>query len=226
MIGANTFIIKFHINIVSLKERMIFMSTKYCNCPCGCQEQYKCNKRKPIVTPPPTLATDCVVVESLICSERVNNIAELTVPIPTLGDIISIGPGGVITPPISLTPNIDSIVSKTTVVKDMVIMTGYLPASVTILGIETPLELNIPFQSETVCPGVCPEDTVQQTPFQIETSVTQGIESLGVSVGNILFKVVMSTNLTVTRPIIAKSDEIKVVNDVNENRCQQGCCHG
>lgn len=198
---------------------------KHCHYPCDCKERYECNELKPVITPP-TLATDCVVMESLICSKKVHNIAELAVPIPTLGDIISIGPGGVITPLISLTPNLNGVVSQTTVVNDMVIITGYLPASVTILGIETPLELNIPFQSETICPGICPEDTIKQSPFEIEASVIQGIEALGVSVGNILFKVVMSTNLTVTRPIVTKADQLKIVKDVNENRCHQRCRHG
>lgn len=198
---------------------------KYCHCGCHQQPCYECNhytKRKQ----PPVLATDCVVVESLLCSQRVLNIAELAVPIPTLGDIISIGPGGVITPAISLTPHVNEVVSQTTVVNDMVIITGYLPASVTILGIETPLQLNIPFQSETHCPGVCAEDNINLTPFKIEASVTQGIEALGISLGNILFKVVMSTNLTASRPIITKADDLKVVGDVNEDRCQQRCSNG
>ena|SRR5699024_7861445 len=130
---------------------------------------------------PPILASDCIVVDSLICSKKVYKIAELSVPIPTLGDIIDIGPGGVITPLVSLTPEISGIVTQTTVVKNMVINTGYLPANVTILGIETPLQINIPFQQETVCPGVCPEDTIHESPFKIESVVTQGIEALGVS---------------------------------------------
>lgn len=191
----------------------------YCRCRCHEQVCYECEQYRPIKRPP-ALLTDCVVVESLICSKRVNNIAELAVPIPTLGDIIDIGPGGVITPPITLTPNIDGVVSQATIVKDMVVITGYLPANVTILGIETPIELNLPFQSETVCPGICPEDTVNISPFRIEASVTQGIEALGVSVANILFKVVMSTNITVTRPIVSKANDLKVVRDVNEDRCQ------
>lgn len=102
----------------------------------------------------------------------------------------------------------------------MVINTGYLPANVTILGVETPLQINIPFQQETHCPGVCPEDTVKESPFKIEAKVTQGIEALGVSAANILFKVVLSTTLTVTRPVITKASNIKVVRDVNEDRCE------
>lgn len=191
---------------------------KNCNCqadPCYECEQFETEKC------PPKLSTDCVVVESLVCSKKVYKVAEIAVPIPTLGDIISIGPGGVITPLISLTPDIQNIIAQTTVVKDMVINTGYLPANVTILGVATPLQINIPFQQETICPGVCPEDTVKESPFKIEAKVTQGIEALGVTVGSILFKVVLSTNLTVTRPVITKASNLKVVKDVHEDRCEQ-----
>lgn len=190
---------------------------------CHCQDKprpcYECeyNARQNCA---PRLDTDCVVVESLVCSKKVYKVAEIAVPIPTLGDIISIGPGGVITPLISLTPDLNGLVTQTTVVKDMVINTGYLPANVTILGVATPLQINIPFQQETICPGVCPEDTVKESPFKIEAQVTQGIEALGVSLGNILFKVVLSTTLTVTRPVITKASNLKVVRDVNEDRCE------
>src|SRR5699024_11230320 len=76
---------------------------------------------------------------------------------------------GVISPLITLTPDLNGLVTQTTVVKDMVINTGYLPANVTILGVATPLQINIPFQQETICPGVCPEDTVNETPFKIRS---------------------------------------------------------
>jgi|SRR5690625_3195295 len=196
---------------------------KKCKCtnsPCYECEHYSVEKC------PPQLSTDCIVVNSLICSKKVYKVAELSIPIPTLGDIISIGPGGVITPLISLTPNLSGVVSQITVVKNMVINTGYLPASVTILGIETPLQINIPFQQETLCPGVCPEDTVTESPFKIEAKVTQGIEALGVSVANILFKVILSTNLTVTRPVITKAPNQKVVKDVNDDRYEQSDWYG
>src|SRR5699024_7630730 len=87
---------------------------------CEFRTQQKC---------PPSLASDCIVVDSLICNKKIYKIAELSVPIPTLGDIIEIGPGGVITPLISLTPELSGIVHQVTVVKDMVINTGYLPAN-------------------------------------------------------------------------------------------------
>lgn len=188
--------------------------------PCPTCETYETKKC------PPTLATDCVVVDSLLCSEKANMIAELSVPISTLGDIISIDPGGVISPLVTLTPDISGIVSQVTTVKDMVITTGFLPANVTVLGLETPLQLNLPFQEETFCPGVCPEDNVRESPYKIEAVVTQGIEALGVSVANILFKVIISTNVTATRPVITKSPNLQVVRDVNADRCSRDDSNG
>lgn len=87
-------------------------------------------------------------------SDKIYKVAELSVPIPTLGDIIDIGPGGIITRLITLTPDIQGIVTQVTVVKNMIINTAYLPANVTILGITTPLQINIPFQQETTVPIV------------------------------------------------------------------------
>lgn len=196
-----------------------------CNCQPASRPCYECEYYE-VEKCPPKLASDCIVVESLVCSKQIFKVAEIAVPIPTFGDIISIGPGGVITPLISLTPDLNGVVSQTTVVRNMVINTGYLPANVTILGVETPLQINIPFQQETVCPGVCPEDTVKESPYKIEAKVTQGIEALGVSVGNILFKVILSTNLTVTRPVITKNPNLKTVRDVNQDRCESRDWYG
>src|SRR5699024_1332423 len=94
---------------------------------CHCQDKprpcYECEYNQ-VQRRRPQLASDCIVVESLVCSQRVSVVAELAIPIPTLGDIISIGPGGVIDPPLSLRPDISHIVSQTTVLKDMIVITG------------------------------------------------------------------------------------------------------
>lgn len=198
-----------------------------CHCnskprPCyECEYNYNIMRRRA-----PELISDCIVVDSLLCSQKANIVAELSVPIPTLGDIIDIGPGGVISPLITLTPDINHIVSQTTVVKDMVVITGYLPANITILGIETPLQISIPFQEEINCPGLCPDDRVMITPFKIESVITQGIEAIGVSVANILFKVLLSTTVTATRPVIVKNSRMKVVSDLNEDRCETSGTNG
>lgn len=195
-------------------------SSPNCHCqyeprPCyECEYNYYEKRRKP------QLVSDCIVVDSLICSQQVSVVAELSIPITTLGDIITIGPGGVIDPPITLIPDISNIVSQTTVLKNMIVITGYLPASVTILGIETPLQISIPFQAEVNCPGVCPGDRIIQAPFKIESTITQGIEALGISVANVLFKVLLSTTVTATRPVIVKDSDLNLVGDINEDRCE------
>lgn len=194
-------------------------------CRCKKRDCYECNYYETKKFSP-QLATDCVVVNSLICSKKIHKIAELSIPIPTLGDIISIGPGGIISPLVTLTPDLNGIVTQVTVVDDMVINTGFLPANITVLGLPLPIQINLPFQQETVCAGVCPEDTINESPYKIEAVVTQGIEALGVSVANILFKVVLSTNLTVTRPVVTKSSNLKVVKDVNGDRCEKDDCYG
>lgn len=199
------------------------------NCNCnnnvggvgGVNRCYECEFSQVGSTRPrrPRLASDCIVVDSLICNQKVFKVAEINLPIATLDPIIEIGPGGTISPLVTLTPDLSGVVSQVTVTKDLIINTGYLPANITILGIPLPLQVHLPFQQETICPGVCPEDTVVESPYQIESIVIQGIEAFGVGVASILFKVVLSTNIIATRPVIAKADDLRVVQDVNENRC-------
>src|SRR5690625_2376401 len=196
-----------------------------CHCKTKPRPCYECEYNA-VSKRVPQLSTDCIVVESLVCSQKANIVAELSIPIPTLGDIISIGPGGVIDPPLTLTPDISHIVVHTSVIKDMIVITGYLPANITILGIETPLQISIPFQEEISCPCVCPEDRVFQSPFKMEATIIQGIEAIGVSVANVLFKVLLSTNVTATRPVIVKDQNLKLVSDVNENRCESSGSNG
>ncbi|MDQ0217140.1 hypothetical protein ELQ35_08580 [Peribacillus cavernae] len=178
----------------------------------------KCEERLPGKCPP-KLTSDCFVVNSLVCSREVQKVAELTIPAVTLGDIVVIGPGGVITPLITLQPDLSGLVSNVLLVRGKIINTGYLPANIVIAGVATPLQINLPFQQETECPGACPEDTVTETPFQIEAIVVQGIEALGISVASVRFKVVLRTSITVTRPVIAKLPNIELVQDANSNRC-------
>lgn len=179
----------------------------------------ECEASQPGNNCPPPLATDCIVVDSLLCSKKVQKIAELTIPVATLGEIIDIGPGGVISPLITLTPDLSGVVSQVTVVPGTVINTGFLPANITILGISTPLQINLPFQQETECPGVCPEDNVTESPYKIEAVITQGIEALGVGAASILFKVILSTNLTATRKVVAKEPDLQLVSDISPDRC-------
>ncbi|WP_062197656.1 hypothetical protein [Massilibacterium senegalense] len=168
---------------------------------------------------PPQLSTDCFVVQSLVCTKEVQKVAELRIPAATLGVIVDIT--GSITPLIQLVPDLNNIVTNTILIKDKVINTGFVPANITVAGIVTPFQVNLPFQQETDCPGACPEDTVTETPFQVEAIIIQGIAALGIGIAEVLVKVVMKTNITVTRPVIAQFADatLNPIQDVVPNRC-------
>jgi hypothetical protein len=181
-------------------------------CP-TCNEVFSC-------PPAVQLTTDCIVVNSLVCTKTVQKVAELTIPAVTIGTIITVGPGGVITPLIQLVPDVSNVVNNILVVRDKVINTGFLPANIVVAGITLPIAVNLPFQNETDCPGACPEDTVTETPFQVEAIVVQGIEAIGISVATIRLKVILRTTITVTRPLLAKiPNNLQIIQDANPNRC-------
>jgi hypothetical protein len=109
---------------------------------------------------------------------------------------------------------------------------GFVPATITItlrpgfglpdtVSAVVPVTTNLSFQEHTDCPGACPEDTVIETPFELEGTFTQpGVSVVGLggllTIG-ILAKAIFRTTLTVTRPIIV--DEHGNFCDVNTNRC-------
>jgi hypothetical protein len=87
-----------------------------------------------------------------------------------------------------------------------------------------PVNVNIPFQEHTDCPGACPEDTLTETPLVVEgifnqpgvlTTATVGGVTLNVL--GILFKIILHTTITVVRPVLV--DKHGDVCDVNFDRC-------
>lgn len=200
------------------KELPISQPDCHCNSkPRPCYEcEYTYYRRRKA----PRLSTDCIVVDSLVCSQTVPLVAEYYTPLTVLGDLVTIGPGGIISPIVTLTPDVDNIVYKITVFKNLIVLTGYLPANITIFGIELPISISIRFQKEINCPGVCPQDDVTVSPFKLKGTVAQGIEPYGVVVGGIMFKAILSTKVTATRPVIVKERNLRVVSDVNEDRCE------
>ncbi|QGH34638.1 hypothetical protein GI584_11615 [Gracilibacillus salitolerans] len=183
----------------------------------GCE----CNVKKPALQPA-RLTNDCVVVNSLVGTKSVQKVAELTLPLTALGldvleDLVSV----------QLVPNLNEVTQNARILRDKVVNIGVLPVTitVTIAGVEAPVTLDttIPFQEHTDFPGACPEDTLQETPLEVEGIFTQpGVPVVtgpvvGDLVTGILFKVILRTNITVTRPII--QDAQGNICDVNPNRC-------
>ncbi|WP_163579998.1 hypothetical protein [Gracilibacillus saliphilus] len=194
------------------------------DCPCPPKKQAagcECNVKKPALEPA-KLTNDCVVVNSLVGTKTVQKVAEVTLPITAfaglgvLDDLVSV----------NLTPNVDAVTQNARVIKDKVVNIGLLPVTITvsILGIELPVTLDttIPFQEHTDFPGACPQDIVQETPLEVEgTFIQPGVPVIGAAgielVEGILFKVVLRTTITVTRPVI--QDSQGNICDVNPNRC-------
>lgn len=166
-----------------------------------------------------------ILVNKVICSKQVRKVAEATIPFSELG--IEIGPGENI-PLITLTPDLTGIVQNTAILKDEVVNIGYIPANITIAGITLPITVSLPFQEHTSCPGACPEDILTEAPLHVESIIIQPIPLLAIAgaigVTSALFKVVMRTTITVTRPMLGKISHKELSNlcDVNHDRCENG----
>jgi hypothetical protein len=179
---------------------------------CGCQgSACSCKFKAPARASAP-LNSNCVLVNSVVCSKTVQKVAEATLPIGiflatlTLTDIISI----------NVVPNLSAITTNARIIKDKVVNIGLIPATITIATTIVGSELltfntTIPFQEHTDCPGACPEDLLQETPLQVEGIFVQpGVPVLDVAgltlVEGILVKIILRTTITVTRQVLVDED--------------------
>ncbi|MEK4029392.1 hypothetical protein MKZ02_12765 [Pseudobacillus sp. FSL P4-0506] len=167
---------------------------------------------------------DSLIIDSVICSKEVKKVTELDIPLPLLPIPIEIGPGGIITPELSITVDSSGISQNVIVLKDMVVNIGYVPASSfvggTLLG-----SANIPFQEETDCPGVCPGDIAVESPLQVEAIIIQPLPNAIIPALITLgptdiarVKIILRTTITVIRPIIKSKDGC--FSDLNTDRCK------
>lgn len=189
---------------------------------CGCEGSVcECNVKAPVRTMAP-LTSDCVLVNSVVGSKTVQKVAEVILPITlftgltVLEDIISI----------EVVPNLSGITQNAQIIQDKVVNIGLIPATITIriAGVALPaiLSTTIPFQEHTDFPGACPQDTLQESPLEVEGIFTQpGVPVVDVAgatlVEGILVKIILRTTITVTRPILV--DENGNMCDVND-RCR------
>ncbi|MBM7675810.1 hypothetical protein [Gracilibacillus alcaliphilus] len=147
-------------------------------------------------------------------AERFIPLTDLGIPI--LGDILSI----------TVTPDLDGITRNARIIEDKVVNMGLIPAtvSISVLNIDLPITFttSIPFQAHTDFPGACPQDMLQETPFEIEGIFTQQVPGLDVAgvvtLSGILIKVILRTTITVTRSVI--KDAEGNLCDVDPNRCK------
>ncbi|RJS59915.1 hypothetical protein CJ483_07375 [Bacillus sp. PK3_68] len=162
-----------------------------------------------------------------MCTKTVQKVAEVVLPITVfaglgaLEDLVAV----------DVVPNLAGVTMNASVIRDKVVNIGVIPATitVTIAGVAAPVTLttSLPFQEHTDCPGACPGDTLTETPLEVEGIFVQpGVPVVGITgvtlVEGILFKIILRTTLTVTRPLIAKSNHhnFDCLQDVNPHRCE------
>ncbi|MEK4066188.1 hypothetical protein [Peribacillus sp. FSL R5-0717] len=178
------------------------------------------------------LNSDCVLVNSVVGSKAVQKVAEATFPFTAFAPAI---PAGSTIINVVVTPNLAGVVRNTRILRDKVVNIGLLPVTIVVTflapGSTTPatatLTTNLPFQEHTDFPGACPQDTVIESPFEVEGSFAQpGVPVIGtagagaglVTLNAILVKVILRTTITVTRQVIV--DPNGGICDVNERRCE------
>ncbi|MFJ7513175.1 hypothetical protein ACIQW7_27730 [Peribacillus simplex] len=191
---------------------------------CGHHDKSACECNFRSIKKAPKLNSDCVIVNSVVCSKMVQKVAEATFPF-TAFDVV-VPPGSTILS-VGIEPNLAGIVHNARIIRDKVVNIGTIPATITVTSVlagvtlVSTLTTSLPFQEHTDCPGACPEDTLTETPFVVEGTFAQPgvpiIDAGLVSLEAILVKVILRTTLTVSRPIIV--DAHGGICDVNDRRC-------
>jgi hypothetical protein len=162
---------------------------------------------------------DCHIIDSVICSKKVQKIAESRTG-------FTVGFSGSTDVNIDVTVHEDRIDQNIVVIKDKIVNIGVVPVTIIVRPTSGPgsiiLEDILRFQEETECPGVCPEDTVTETPLQVEAVIAQAIQTGSFNGGTpafaIVVKVILRTRITATRQVVKSKDGCLI--DVNENRCE------
>ena len=186
---------------------------------CKCQFKAPRKKMKP-------LASDCAVVNSVICSKEVQKVGEIDIPITFLSDPEVFIVNGVLTPPLNVIVDEGSISQNIVVLKDKVVNIGAVPITVTVGGapVADLTGANLIFQAETDCLGVCPVDTATETPLEVEGVIIQPVPNalnpfdFSTTFDTARVKIILRTTLTVTRPVIV--DKNGDMCDVNDRRCE------
>ncbi|CAH0282227.1 hypothetical protein SRABI84_03946 [Peribacillus simplex] len=197
---------------------------------CGHHDKSACDCNFRSIKKDVKLNSDCFVVNSVVCSKMVQKVAELTLPFSLFAGTLTSASQIV---SIVVTPNLAGIVHNKTIIRDKVVNIGFVPASIVLTFIATPggtptvlpaVNVNLPFQEHTDCPGACPEDTLTETPLVVEgifnqpgVSTTATVGGVTLNVLGILFKIVLRTTITVTRPVIV--DKHGGICDINDRRC-------
>ncbi|MDY0405031.1 hypothetical protein P5G51_006125 [Virgibacillus sp. 179-BFC.A HS] len=166
------------------------------------------------------------LVERVVCSKNVQSVAEFALP-------ASVEPGPVLDLLLGLlagltnivvTPNYAGIQQEITVIRDKIIVLGFIPATLdvtgTLFGILNPrIPIRIYFQEHVECPGVCPGDQIIQSTPTVEAELRQPLLATGpngTSLNLFLFKAIVRMHVTAVRTGIERNGKIC---DLDNRRC-------
>lgn len=171
------------------------------------------------------------LVEKVICSKNVQSHVELLLPVALepgalvgfliglLGDIVNV----------TIEPNYAGIQQRITVLKDKVVVSGYIPATIALEGgaIVLPggdivgIPIRIFFQEHVECPGACPDDQVIASQPIVEAEAIQPLIIGGTPTTSLLnlnlFNAIVRTHVTVIRTGIKRHGKIC---DLDNRRCR------
>jgi hypothetical protein len=155
------------------------------------------------------LTNEAVLIQSVICTKKVKLIAFAKTKIKKIHSR-----------DIQFIPDLSSIQINTTLLRDLIVIQGFVKGSVIIDG-RCVKKITLSFQEEVPCEGACPGDVLKHTnPILEGVLPPQVIPNDDCEGNSIIFKVIFSIQVTVIREKLGKIS-VTIIGDINENRCKQ-----
>ncbi len=151
---------------------------------------------------------ETILIQSVICSKEIRLVASAKTNLVHNHDMN-----------IRFVPDQHNIKITGYLLKDFIVLQGSVQGDI-IINHECYTRVTLLFQEEIVCEGVCPGDVLSHTEPILEGVIPpQCIMGDGGQKNTIIFKVILSTQVTVVREKIGKIS-INIIGDVNEDRCR------
>ncbi|UOE57353.1 hypothetical protein LIT38_10360 [Bacillus sp. CMF12] len=154
------------------------------------------------------LTNEAVLIQSVICSKKVKLIAYVNTSLRKTECTN-----------IQFIPDLTTIQINGTLMKDLIIIQGFIKGSVIVDG-KCVKKTTLSFQEEVMCENICPGDTLKHTTPVLEGVLPpQVIPHEGHEGGRIVFKAIFSIQATVIREKLG-TISVSIIGDINENRCK------
>jgi hypothetical protein len=154
------------------------------------------------------LKNETVLIQSIICSKKVKLIAFAKTKLKKISSR-----------DIQFIPDPSSIQITTTLLKDLIVIQGFVKGSVIVDG-RFVKKVTLSFQEEVICEGACPGDELKHTKPILEGILPPQVIPNEDHDGHfVLFKAIFSIQVTVVREKIGTIC-VTIIGDINEERCK------